>query len=164
MKKISLSIIALLISFGCFAQEELAFPFQGGKEAMNRFFKDSLIVTQDIIHKKAVGVVLFKFTADIKGNIKKTIIYYADDAILAVPIIEAIKKSNHKWIIPNHEKAHDFIVPFYIRYNLPENPNADLQNAAYDNYRNRRPILPNDQIPLDMATLLPAITINYDVN
>jgi hypothetical protein len=163
MKKVTLSIIALLISVGCFAQEELAFPFQGGKDAMTKFFKDSVVVSQDIIRKKTVGVVMFKFTADLKGNVKKTIIYYADDAILVVPIIEAIKKSNHKWIIPNHEKVHDFIIPFYIRYNLPENPDADLQKAAYDNYRNKRPIFPNNQIPLDMATLLPAITINYDV-
>ncbi|MDB5087548.1 MAG: hypothetical protein JWR09_1542, partial [Mucilaginibacter sp.] len=94
MKRITLSIIALLISVSCFAQEEIAFPFQGGKDAMIKFFKDSLVVSQDIIQKKAVGVVMFKFTADVKGNIKKTIIYYADDALLAIPVIEAIKKSN----------------------------------------------------------------------
>lgn len=163
MKKISLSIIALLISVGCFAQKELAFPFKGGKDAMIRFFKDSLVVSQDIIQKKTAGVVMFKFTVDETGTIKKTIVYYADDAILAVPVIEAIKKSNNKWVIPTHEKLHDYVVPFYIRYNLPESPDAGLQNAAFDNYRNKRPILPNNQIPLDMATLLPAITISYDV-
>jgi hypothetical protein len=163
MKKITLSVIALLISAGCFAQKGLAFPFQGGKEAMIRFFKDSLVISQDIIQKKTAGMVMFKFTADDQGNIKKTIIYYADDAILAIPVIEAIKKSNHKWTIPNHEKVHDYVVPFYIRYNLPEDPDARLQKAAFDNYRNKRPILPNNQIPLDMATLLPAVTISYDV-
>jgi len=163
MKKISLSIIALLIAVGCFAQKELAFPFKGGKEAMTRFFKDSLVISRDIIQKRAAGVVMFKFTVDETGTVKKTIVYYADDAILAVPVIEAIKKSNNKWVIPSHEKIHDYVIPFYIRYNLPETPDADLQNAAFNNYRNKRPILPNNQIPLDMTTLLPAITLSYDV-
>ncbi|WP_094568867.1 hypothetical protein [Mucilaginibacter xinganensis] len=162
MKKFTLAIIALFISVGCFAQD-IPFPFQGGKDAMTGFFKDSLVVSQDIIQKKATGAVIFKFSADAKGNIQKTIVYYADDAVLVTPVIEALKKSNHKWVIPNHEKLHDFIIPFYIRYNLPETPDAALKKAAFDNYRNKRPILPGNQIPLDLATLLPAITINYDV-
>jgi hypothetical protein len=163
MKKVTVSIIALLLSVSCFAQEKLAFPFQGGRDVMSRFFKDSLVVSQDLIHKKAAGMVIFKFTADDKGNITKTILYYADDAVLVSPVIEAIKKSNHKWVIPNRQKYHDFVMPFYIRYNLPEGAEPDVLKAAYDTYRNKRPIFPNTQIPLDAATLLPAITVSYDV-
>ena len=54
-------------------------------------------------------------------------------------------------------------MPFYIRYNLPEVDDADLAKAALTNYRNKKPIYSNNQIPLDMVTLLPAVTINYDV-
>ena len=81
---------------------------------MNRFFKDSLIVSPEIIKEKAAGVAVFKFTADESGTIKKIIIYYADDYVLTPPIIEALKKSNHKWIIPDQEKLHDFIISFVI--------------------------------------------------
>jgi len=162
MKRISISIIALLITASCFAQQKMMFPFQGGKEAMTGFFKDSIVVTPDIIHKKATGLVILKFSADGQGNVSKTIIYYADDAILVTPVIEAIKKSNHKWIIPSREKSHDFIISVNIRYNLPETDDAEMQKAAMQNYRNKRPILSNNQVPLDMATLLPAVTINYD--
>lgn len=130
---------------------------------MTHFFKDSLVVSPVIIQRKTTGVVILKFTADGQGNIAKTIIYYADDAILVSPVIEAVKKSNHKWIIPSREKSHDFIISVNIRYNLPETDDAAMQKAAMDNYRNKRPILSNNQVPLDMATLLPAITINYDI-
>lgn len=139
------------------------FPFQGGKDAMTHFFRDSLVVSPVIIQRKTTGVVILKFTADGQGNIAKTIIYYADDAILVSPVIEAVKKSNHKWIIPSREKSHDFIISVNIRYNLPETDDAGMQKAAMDNYRNKRPISSNNQVPLDTATLLPAITINYDI-
>jgi hypothetical protein len=163
MKKFTITIVTLLITISCFAQEKMMFPFQGGKDAMTHFFRDSLVVSPVIIQRKTTGVVILKFTADGQGNIAKTIIYYADDAILVSPVIEAVKKSNHKWIIPSREKSHDFIISVNIRYNLPETDDAGMQKAAMDNYRNKRPISSNNQVPLDTATLLPAITINYDI-
>jgi hypothetical protein len=45
MKKISLLILAVLAFACCRAQEELAFPFQGGNTVMTQFFKDSLTVS-----------------------------------------------------------------------------------------------------------------------
>ena len=145
------------------AQEQLSFPFQGGKEGMDKFFKDSLTVSPEIIQKKAIGTAVFKFTADEKGAISKIIVYYADDAILAPAIIDALKKSNHKWIIPDREKTHDFIIPFTFGFNAPPADNADLQKTVYDNYFNRKPIFSTDQVPLDETTLLPVVLVNYDI-
>jgi len=162
MKKILLLTITLFITANCFAQAQLAFPFQGGKGVMTRFFKDSLIISPQIIQKKATGTVVVKFTADEKGVIRKMIVYYADDLILTQPIIEALKKSNHKWIIPDNEKSHDFIILFTIGFTTPATVNAALQKAVYDFYSHRKPILSNDQVPLDTATLLPSVVINYD--
>ena len=164
MKKIALSIIVLLVSVSCFAQkQQLAFPFKGGKDKMTRFFKDSLVVSQEIVNRQITGVVIFKFTADDKGDVSKTIVFYADDANLTIPVIAAIKKSSGNWTIPTGEKSHDFLLPVYIRYNLPENDDPSLQKSALSNYRNKRPIFTNNQVPLDMATLLPAVTISYNV-
>ena len=163
MKKIILSVAILLSSFCGMAQKKLAFPFQGGKDVMVRFFKDSLAVSPEIIRKKATGLVIFKFTADEKGKISKIVIYYADDAILVQPVIDALKKSNHKWIIPDHEKLNDFIIPVSFRFNTPAVENEAGQKAVYDFNRNRRPIFSGDQVPLDLATLLPAVTISYDI-
>jgi hypothetical protein len=161
MKKIFLLAITLL-SFTCaMAQEELAFPFQGGKDVMTRFFKDSLVVSPQIIAKRAVGTAVLKFTADDKGSIKKIIIYYADDLVLTQPIIEALKKSNKKWIIPDREKFHDFIIPFTINFIPPATGVAAAQRALYDFYSHRKPVLAYNQVPLDMATLLPTVVINY---
>jgi hypothetical protein len=123
------------------AQEDLAFPFQGGNPVMTRFFKDSLVVSPDIIAKKAAGVAVIKFTADINGNIQKLVIYYADDYLLTIPAIEALKKSTKKWIIPNKEKFHDFIIPFSINFNNPATNVAEVQKAAYEFYKKRRPIV-----------------------
>jgi hypothetical protein len=163
MKKILLIAAICLIGFYARAQDQLAFPFQGGKEVMARFFKDSLIVSPHLIAKKASGTAVFKFTADEKGTIKKIIIYYADDITLTQPIIEALKKSNNKWIIPDHEKFHDFIIPFNINFTPPVTANAALQRAVYSFYKNRKPVVSLDQVPLDMATLLPTVTITYDL-
>jgi len=52
------------------AQQQLAFPFQGGDRAMTQFFKDSIAVSSDIIKSKATGTVVFKFTADQKALYK----------------------------------------------------------------------------------------------
>jgi len=163
MKRLLLFIALVLSSVLVKAQTQLAFPFQGGSPIMSRFFKDSLVVSPEIMKKKATGTAVFKFTADDKGTIKKIIVYYADDAILVVPIIEALKKSNHKWIIPDHEKLHDFILPFSISFN----PTASTSNAtikqAFDYYSQRKPIISYNQVPLEAATLLPTVLISYDL-
>ena len=145
------------------AQAQLAFPFQGGKDIMTRFFKDSLTVSNDIIKKRATGMAIFKFTADEQGAISKVVIYYADDLLLTPPIIAALKKSNRKWIIPDHEKFHDFLIPFSVRFNPPILNNAEVQKSSYDFYKNSKRFMSTDQIPLNEATLLPAIVINYDL-
>ena len=128
---------------------------------MTQFFKDSLKVSPQINKSKAVGTVVFKFTADVKGAITKLVIYYADDAILAPPIIEALKKSNHKWIIPDHEKFHDFIIPFSISFSPPLKDGVAVQKAFYNFYTKRKPILTLNQMPLENVTLLPTVVVNY---
>lgn len=163
MKKIILFVTALILSLHCMAQEELSFPFQGGKDVMTRFFRDSLTVSPDIIQKRAAGSVIFKFTADVQGRISKIIIYYADDAVLAAPVIDALKRSNHKWIIPDHEKFHDFIIPFSFSFNIPAAETPTLQARVYDYIRNRKPITTENQVPLDRATLLPTVMVKYDI-
>jgi hypothetical protein len=163
MKRIILTAIVLTISACCFAQEQLAFPFQGGKEAMTQFFKDSLYVSQDIVQRKAIGTAVIKFSVNQRGAISKIVVYYADDAQLVQPVIDALRKTNHKWIISSNEKIHDFIVPFVFSFNPPAADNGDIQKALYDNYRTRTPILANDQVPLDVTTLLPPVAINYDL-
>jgi hypothetical protein len=145
------------------AQQQLAFPFQGGKQVMTRFFKDSITVSKDIIRKRATGMAIFKFTADDQGNLSKIVVYYADDLLLTQPIIEALKKSNHKWIIPDREKFHDFIIPFSIRLNPPATGLAEVQKTHLDTYKSNTPLISADQIPLNEASLLPAIIVNYDI-
>lgn len=161
MRRYLLITIASLLSINCLAQE-LAFPFQGGSTVMTQFFKDSLKVSPQIIRAKASGLVIFKFSADEKGNIKNLVIYYADDAILAPPAIEALKKSNHKWIIPDKEKLHDFILPFMISFNAGTNTDRDTQNQELNYLTKHKPILSRDQIPLNLTTLLPVIVVKYD--
>ncbi|BAU52180.1 hypothetical protein [Mucilaginibacter gotjawali] len=163
MKRNILTVIFLTISAYCFAQEQLSFPFQGGKEAMTQFFRDSLNVSQDITQKKAIGTAVIKFTANQNGGVSKIVVYYADDAILVQPVIDALRKTNHKWIISANEKAHDFIIPFVFTFNPPDAAGSDLQKKVYDNYRRRNPIMAKDQVPLDETTLLPPVPVNYDL-
>lgn len=163
MKKILLFTIAILSSVYSMAQTELAFPFQGGGAVMTRFFRDSLKVSPEIIKKKATGTAVFKFTADEKGTIKKIIVYYADDYVLTLPIIEALKKSNHKWVIPDHEKVHDFIIPFSISFNPPAMASNATIKEAYNFYSQRKPIVSYNQVPLEYATLLPTVVVSYDL-
>lgn len=163
MKKILLFTIAILSSVYSMAQTELAFPFQGGGAVMTRFFRDSLKVSPEIIKKKATGTAVFKFTADEKGTIKKIIVYYADDYVLTLPIIEALKKSNHKWVIPDHEKVHDFIIPFSISFNPPAMASNATIKEAYNFYSHRKPIVSYNQVPLEYATLLPTVVVSYDL-
>jgi hypothetical protein len=161
MKKTLLLFVTLFSGICSFAQGQLAFPFQGGKDVMARFFKDSLEVTPEIKSLKASGAAVFKFTADENGQIKKIIIFYADDIQLTAPVIAALKKSNGKWVIPDRQKLHDFIIPFNIQFTTPAVASAALQKAVYNFAVNRKPVVTLNQVPLDEATLLPAITINY---
>lgn len=163
MKKLFLLTITVLISVSCMAQEQLSFPFQGGKEIMMRFFNENVIVPKDAVKKRVAGTVVFKFTADENGVLSKIVIYYADDLALTPFIVEALKKSSSKWIIPNREKFHDFILPFSIRHNTPVKGTAEIQKSHYDFYKNSKPFVSADQIPLNEASLLPTVIINYDL-
>src|SRR3569833_210554 len=154
MRKISL-IIAFIISFHAFAQEKLAFPFQGGNKVMMQFFRDSLQLTPEIKQAKATGMVIFKFSADEQGNIKNLVIYYADDAILAGPVVEALRKSNRKWIIPDNEKLHDFLFPVLIKLNATDDDNVETQAGLHHFFAKRKPLLTKAQVPLNLATHLP---------
>lgn len=153
----------LLTSICAKAQDQLIFPFQGGVTIMNRFFKDSLRISPEILQKKATGTVVLKFTADPNGNIKKIIIYYADDYVLTMPVIEALKRSNHKWIIPDHEKLHDFIISFSINFNPPAVENMALAKEVYSYYKQRHPITSVNQVPIDDVTLLPTVQVDYNL-
>lgn len=164
MKKTLLLFAATLFTITCFAQQELAFPFQGGKEVMNNFFKEHVDVTTELAKKRAAGNAIFKFTSDTTGTIKKIIIYYADDVTLVQPLIDALKKSDGKWIIPFRTKTHDFIIPFSINFTHPTVASPALQKAVYDFQRKRQPVLSTDQVPLDMVSLLPTVVINYQIN
>ncbi|MBS1525366.1 MAG: hypothetical protein JST19_06945 [Bacteroidetes bacterium] len=161
MKKILLSI-ALLISVRCFAQDDKpTFPFQGGNEVMAQFFRDSVKLSPEIMKVRASGIVIFKFSADEKGAIKNVVIYYADDVALASPLVDALKKSSHKWIIPFKEKEHDFVIPFQVKFTAPEKESEAEQAAMYTYYKMRKPIIARDQTPLYSATLLPTVIVNY---
>lgn len=165
MKRIIILAAIVFSSVYAVAQKrEMAFPFQGGKDVMSQFFKNNVTVTDDIIKKRATGTAVFKFTADLQGNIQKIIVYYADDYLVTLPFIEALKKSDHKWIIPDQEKVHDFIIYFTLDINVSQvKTSATLQKQMYAYYKGRKPILALNPVPLDMATLLPAVTVSYDV-
>ena len=164
MKKILLLAVSLIISSYSFAQQQLAFPFQGGSTAMTQFFKDSIAVSPEIIKSKATGTVIVKFSADQKGTIQKLVIYYADDAILAPPLIEALKKSNHHWVVPDNEKSHDFILSFAVGFNPPATTTPSPQKGVYNFYLKKKPILSTNQVPLDNVTLLPAVQVKYSID
>jgi hypothetical protein len=163
IKSTFIAMLMLAFSVGCKAQDKPTFPFQGGIDIMNRFFKDSLTVSPDIIQKKAMGTVIFKFTADDSGVIKNIIICYADDLLLTPPLIDALRKSSHQWIIPNNEKLHDFIITFSVSLNPPATGNTSVAVAYYRFFKQRKPIILTDQIPVGSATLLPTVEVNYDL-
>ncbi|GAB2703615.1 hypothetical protein GCM10027037_31830 [Mucilaginibacter koreensis] len=165
MKKILFIGLLFLSTIAAKAQTGLAFPFQGGKQVMMDYFKTHIAIPAELSNKAAAGTVIFKFTADEQGSIKKIIVYYADDLRLTQPLIEAIKQSDRKWIIPDKEKLHDFILPFNIAFNAPAaGTSAKAQQAVYEYYASRKPVLTYNQVPLDMVTLLPAVTVNYDLS
>lgn len=163
MKTVFILFTAILLSGFAMAQanKQLPVPFKGGNEAMMQFFKDSLKITPAISKAKATGLTIFKFTADTKGNITKMVVYYADDYLLTQPVIEALKKTSGKWVIPDHYQFYDFVIPFSINLTATAKNKLANQKAMYDYYQNRKPILSYDQVPLNTATLLPAVVINY---
>ncbi len=175
MKKVLVLLAAIMISGMAIAQKkdatqpqqapqqkELPQPFKGGNDAMAQFFKDSLTVSPDIIKARATGTAIFKFTADPKGNISKIVVYFADDYLLVQPLIDALKKTAGKWVIPDDRKFYDFVIPFTINF-IPSNTNRLIaQKAMYIYYANRKPIVATNQVPLNAATLLPTIVVNYD--
>lgn len=163
MKKVLTLFAALLITGMAMAQKELAFPFQGGQPVMTKFFTDNFEASADIKKQNAAGLVILKFSADQKGSIKKVIVYYADDFALVQPVADLLKKSDHKWIVPDGEKLHDFILPVSIAFNVPTTEAAAANKTFMAYYSKRSPILTNNQIPLDLATLLPSLTLKYDV-
>lgn len=163
MKKVLLILGLVLTSVLAKAQQELAFPFQGGKQVMIDYFKQNVVLSADLMQKAASGTAVIKFTADQNGTITKIIVYYADDVQLAQPVIEALRQSNHKWVIQDKEKLHDFVISFNIGFNLPANSTAGMQKTIYNYFTSRTPVLTYNQIPLDMATLLPSVTITYDL-
>lgn len=162
MKKLLMLFAVALMATSAMAQKELVFPYQGGQEAMMQFLKNNFIPTDDIKQHHAAGNVILKFTADPKGAIKKVIVYYADDISLAQPVADLIRKTDKKWIIFEGEKVHDFIVTFSIGFNEPVTGTAAAYKAYTAWYSKRSPVLTNNQIPLDMATLLPTVSLKYD--
>ena len=79
-------------------------------------------------------------------------------------IIDALKKSNHKWVIPDHEKFHDFIVSFSLAFTPPAAGAPSPQKGVYNFYLKRKPILSTNQVPLDNVTLLPTVAVNYKID
>lgn len=160
MKRIILLAAILLSALYTHAQQQMAFPFQGGKDVMMNFFKENVVLPQALKDKKATGTAVLKFTADPNGAIQKIVVYYADDYSIAMPFIDALKKSDKKWIIYDKEKFHDFIISCTINL-APEKATAATQKKVYDSYSKRTPIFASNPVPLDMATLLPAIITTY---
>ena len=163
MKKGLLFISFLILSVNCFSQKKTVFPFRGGKENMLRFFNDSLVVSPDIIQQNAIGTVIFKFTSDDAGNLSKIVICYADDAVLVPPIIEALKKSKHKWLLPDQQQTGDFMITFSYSFNVPPKSDAALQKSVYSFISRRKPIPFNNELSIDGATFLPTILVKYNI-
>jgi hypothetical protein len=160
MKKLLLILAAVMLFINCQAQDA-EFPFQGGKDVMMNFFGEHLKTTPLIAENAATGLVVMKFTADQKGKIIKMIVYYADDAILTEPIVNVLRQTNGKWIVPANEKSYDFIIPFSIQINPSSNKHVETQ--MFNFYKAKQPIISVDQIPLNMVTLLPTIKLSYDL-
>lgn len=150
-------IATLSISYAM-AQAEMDFPFQGGNKVMNDYFTKTIIPTAAIKYRAASGTVVMKFTADEKGSIIKMVVYYADDASLAEPIIKALKGTDGKWIVPDKQKTYDFLIPFSISI---ASPTAKASRVMLQFYNSRNPIVATDQIPLNLVSLLPAVQIKY---
>jgi len=163
MKKTLLFITLLSISLCGMAQKKSSFPFKGGVEHMMAFFKDSLIVSQEIIQRKATGTVTFKFSADALGRVSKIVLYYADDVVLVQPAAEALKRSGGKWDIPVGMPSNDYLITFSFSFIPPAAGGVDLVNAVYDYNVNHKPITFPNQFQMENGILLPTITVNYDI-
>lgn len=163
MKKTLLFIALISLSFNVMAQKKSAFPFKGGVEHMMNFFKDSLIVPQHLIDRRATGVVIFKFTADALGRVSKLVLYYADDAILTQPVVDALKRSSGKWDIPPGVNTNDYLITFSFSFTPPAAAGTDLVNAVYDYTINRKPIVFPNQFLTDEGILLPTVMVTYDI-
>jgi hypothetical protein len=162
MKRLILVAGILLSALYSRAQQGMAFPFQGGKEVMMDFFKKNVVITDDIKKRKATGTAVLKFTADPKGTIQKIVVYYADDYLIALPFIEALKKSDHKWVIPDDEKLHDFVISFTVNLILPKGKaSTAVQKQVYEAYKQRQPVFATNPVPLGVTSLLPAIITTY---
>ncbi|QJD95571.1 hypothetical protein HH214_06630 [Mucilaginibacter robiniae] len=164
MKRYFLLVAVILFTVTVHAQKKAVFPFQGGKDAMMQFFKNNVEISPELAAKKVNGTAVFKFTADAQGAIEKIIVYYADDYQVTLPFIDALKKSDHHWIIFDGEKTHDFIVACSINPVLPSTGTPAAQKQIYQYYSHRQPIVASNEVLLDMATLLPAVTISYPVS
>jgi hypothetical protein len=163
MKKNLLLIAFVLLSGYAMAQRKSDFPFMGGKEHMMLFFKDSLIVSPEIIKKKATGVVTFKFTSDADGNLSKMVVFYADDPILVQPVIDAIKKSAKQWHIPQGRKTNDYVISFSFGFTLPPAYGVDVERSVLEYITTRRPIVSDNQALLDNGIVLPTVMVSYDI-
>jgi hypothetical protein len=162
MKRFIIMAALLLSAAYSRAQQGMAFPFQGGKDVMMDFFKKNVTIPEEIKKTKATGTAVLKFTADQKGAIQKIVVYYADDYVIAIPFIDALKKSDRKWIIPDDEKLHDFLISFTVNLEMPAGKaSAATQKQVYESYRQRKPVWASNPIPLDMTTLLPGIITIY---
>ncbi len=161
MKRLVIFFSLILSVLHSRAQKTLAFPFQGGREVMMTFFKDNVVIPESLKKMKATGTAVLKFTADQKGTIKKIVVYYADDYTITVPFIDALKKSDRKWVIPDEEKVHDFVISFTVNLLPQSKVSTAVEKQVYDAYQKRRPIFATNEVPLDMATLLPAIITTY---
>lgn len=162
MKRILIVASLLLMAFVSRAQRQMAFPFQGGKDVMMTFFKDNVVIPEALKKQKATGTAVLKFTADDKGAIQKIVVYYADDYSIAIPFIDALKKADRKWVIPDEVKTYDFVISFTLNL-APSSVKASaaVQKQVYDAYKQRKPIFASNPVPIDMATLLPAIITTY---
>jgi len=157
MKKL-LIVLAFIAAAIQASAQDAEFPFQGGKDVMIKFFGDNLRATPMIIKNAATGMVIMKFTADQKGNVIKTIVYYADDPQLIEPVVAVLKQTSGKWIVPSGQKSYDFIIPFNIEASAAS---KEKEEALVQFYKSRQQILTSDQVPLNMVTLLPSIKLSY---
>jgi len=159
MKKLFLMLMAVMAFGRVMAQAEMDFPFQGGKEVMSDFFKNNIVVSDQMRSHASTGLVVMKFTSDVQGSIIKMVVYYADDASLTIPVVAALKATNGKWIIPAKQKTYDFIIPFSFSMNKSD---VKSSKAILQYLSHRNPITADDQIPLNTVTLLPTVKVTYD--
>jgi hypothetical protein len=180
MKRIFALAIATLLFSAAFAQKkkdakkeqaapepkevvkkELPQPFKGGVDSLLLFFKDNLVVSPAIVKAKATGSAIIKFSVDGKGFLTSIVIYYADDFILTQPATDALRRSNGKWVIPKEVQSYDFVIQFTYNYK-PVAFKAAATKAILDFQQKHKPIIAHDQVPLNYATLLPTIVVDYD--